>query len=171
MKPFRGFTVLELLITLGLIFILAGVGFWALNPVERLKQGRDDQRLTDLANGRKAIDLATAAGVVLANTFGVPSSTVAVEATRVVDGSGWIPMVLADQLEALPIDPSNGKTFTDVLGSSVLGEYQLLSDGVFYVLRTHLEAEVNAEKYAKDGNDNSWYEVGTAPGLSSYFGL
>lgn len=167
----RALTVLELIIALGLLFILAGVSFWAINPVERIKQGRDSQRLSDLENVRRITDLATSSGVVLADTFGVPSSTAAVGATRAVDGSGWVPMVLSKQTDGLPIDPSNGEIYTDILESKVLGEYQFISDGVFYVLRTHLEAEVNKDKYAKDGNDNSWYEIGTAPGLSTYFGL
>lgn len=166
-----GLTILELVISLGLISILAGVSFWAINPIERLKQGRDAQRITDLETVRKAIDSAVSSGAHLGNTFGVPSSSAAVGATQKTDGSGWVPMNLSSKLATLPVDPVNGRTLSDVLGSKVLGEYQFISDGVYYVLRTHLEAEVNRDKYAKDGNDNSWYEVGTAPGLSTYFGL
>jgi len=164
-------TKLELLIALGLILILAAVGFWALNPVERLKQGRDNQRLADLENLRKALDLAVSEGVPLVKTMGVPASSASVGAAQVVGGSGWVAMDLSNQTDTLPTDPANGKTFTDVLGSSVTGEYQLISDGVYYVFRTHLEAEVNRDYYTNDGNENSWYELGTAPGLSTYFGL
>lgn len=167
----RQITVLELLIALALIFILAGVGVWALNPFERLRQGRDNRRLADLENLRKAVNLAVPEGVPLTKTMGVPSSSASVGATQVVDGTGWLPMDLSGLLDTLPVDPANGKTFTDVLGSFVTGEYQFISDGEYYVLRTHLEAEANRGKYAEDKNDNSWWEVGTAPGLSTYFGL
>jgi len=167
----RQITVSELLIALGLILILAGVGFWALNPVERLKQGRDNQRLADLENLREAVDLAISEGVPLAKTMGVPASSASVGATRAVDGSGWVAMDFSNQTDTLPIDPANGKTFTDIGKSVVTGEYQFIADGIYYILRTHLEAEVNKEYYAKDGNENSWYEIGTAPGLSTYFGL
>lgn len=167
----RQITVLELLTALALIFILVGVSLWVLNPFERLRQDRDNQRLADMENLRKAVDLAVTAGVPLAKTMGVPSSSASVGATQVVDGAGWLPMDLSGLLDALPVDPANGKTFTDVLGSFVTGEYQFVSDGKYYVLRTHLEAEANRGKYAEDKNDNSWWEAGTAPGMSTFFGL
>lgn len=171
-RPTRtGITLLEVLMVLGLTLILGAVGFWALNPFERLKQSRDRVRLADLENVREAVESAISEGVPLASTFGVPSSTIGVGAIRDSGGSGWTRMDLSRSFESLPIDPFNGKTFSDVLGSSVLGEYQFISDGTNYVLRTHLEAEVNKGKYTEDGNENSWYEVGTAPGRSTYFGL
>lgn len=164
-------TVLELLITLGLIFILVGVGFWVLNPMERFRQSRDNRRLVDLEDLKKAIDATISEGVPLAKTMGVPASSASVGATQATDGTGWVAMDLSGQIDLLPVDPTNGKTFTDILGSAVTGEYQFISDGKYYILRTHLEAEANREYYAKDGNENSWYEIGTAPGLSTYFGL
>ncbi|PIS12389.1 hypothetical protein COT70_01140 [candidate division WWE3 bacterium CG09_land_8_20_14_0_10_47_33] len=167
----RQITVAELLIALALILILAAVGSWALNPIERLKQGRDNQRISDLENLRKAVDLAISEGVPLTKTMGVPASSVSVGVTQAVDGTGWVGMNLSKQINTLPIDPSNSKTFIDVLSNAVTGEYQFISDGIYYVLRTHLEAEANKDYYSKDGNDNSWYEIGTAPGLSTYFGL
>lgn len=167
----RQFTVLEFLITSGLIFILVGIVLWALNPMERLRHGRDNKRLADLESLREAIDSAVSEKVPLAKTMGVPASSASVGVNRAVDGTGWVAMKLSDQIDLLPSDPVNGKTFIDVLGSSVTGEYQFISDGTCYVLRAHLEAEVNKEYYAEDGNENSWYEVGTAPGLSTYFGL
>ena len=171
MVKLKGFSILELVVTLGLLSILFVVGFWAVNPIERLKQSRDSQRQEDLRIVREAVDAVVFGSVPLANTFGVPSSKSAIGATQKADGSGWVPMTLSAKIGVLPIDPSNEKTFTDVLGSKVLGEYQFISDGIYYVFRTHLEAEINRGKYAEDGNDNSWYEIGTAPGLSTYFGL
>lgn len=167
----QGSTVFEFITTLALVFILIGVGFWALNPVERRKRDRDSQRLGDLESLGAAVTSTISVGIPLVSTHEVPASSASVGATQVVDGSGWVAMNLSGALDALPVDPANGKTFTDVLGSFVTGEYQFISDGEYYVLRTHLEAEANRGKYAEDKNDNSWYEVGTAPGMSTYFGL
>lgn len=167
----RAFAAFEFVTTLALIFILIGAGFWALNPIERQKQNRDARRLDDLGNLRAAVDSALSAGIPLASTHGVPASSASVGATQAADSSGWMAMDLSGLLDTLPVDPVNGKTFVDVLGSSVTGEYQFISDREYYVLRTHLEAEANKGKYAEDKNDNSWWEVGTAPGLSTYFGL
>jgi hypothetical protein len=158
----------ETVITACLIIILAGVAFWVVDPIERLKRGRDNQRMNDLAELRESVDRTEA---LLTSTQGVPVSSASVGATMAVDGSGWLPLNLNGQLETLPNDPLNGKTFTDVGGDAVIGEYQFISDGSYYVLRTHLEAEASREYYATDGNDNSWYELGDAPGLSTYFGL
>lgn len=166
-----GFNVVELFLSVGLVFILVGVVVWAVNPIERFRRKRDERRFADFDWVKEAIDAALVGEVLLANTFGVPSSTVGIEVTTKADGSGWVPMDLSNRVEDLPEDPLNEKTFTDVLESAVLGEYQFISDGTYYILRTHLEAEINKGKYAEDGNDNSWYEVGTAPGLSTYFGL
>ncbi len=167
----RGLSVVELILSVGLILILLSALFWAVNPPERLKQSRDTRRQSDFEGLKTAIEEALLGGEPLESTFGVPSSSVGFEVTWELDGSGWVPMVLPDWLVELPQDPSNGKTFSDVLGSRVLGEYQFISDGKYWVLRTHLEAETNRAKYYEDGNDNSWWEVGTAPGLSTYFGL
>jgi len=166
-----GFNAVELFLSLGLVFILVGVVVWAVNPIERFRQRRDERRFTDFDRVKEAIDAALWDEVPLANTFGVPSSTVGIEVMTKVDGSGWVSMDLSNWVKDLPEDPLNEKTFTDVLESAVLGEYQFISDGAYYILRTHLEAEINKGKYTEDGNDNSWYEVGTAPGLSTYFGL
>lgn len=166
-----GFTLVELFLSGGLVLIMAAVVFWAVNPLEKIRQARDKERFEELEIVRDAIEAAQAEGVALGRTYGIPSSTVGVEVSFSSEGSGWVPMKLSPKLVLLPKDPRNGELFPDVLNDRVLGEYQFISDGKYYVLRTHLEAEVNRGKYAEDGNDNSWYEIGTAPGLSTYFGL
>lgn len=167
----RGLGVVEFVIAVGLIFILAAVSLWAIDPIERQKQARDQKRWEDLAALQEAIEAEAAGGDGLGNTFGVPAGTSGVKISFQPDGSGWIPLNLSRFFSSLPSDPRNNTTFVDSLGSKILGEYQFISDGSYYVLRAHLEAEVSRDKYAQDGNDNSWYEVGNAPGMSTYFGL
>ena len=154
------------------MFVLLAVAFWALDPIGRAEKARDQQRIADLEALRTALDQALEnEETELAKTFGVPSSTVGVDVSMGSSGGGWIAMDLADRFPELPKDPLNGRTFEDVLESSVLGEYQFISDGKFYVIRTHLEYINNRTLYSQDGSDNSWYEVGSAPGMSTYFGL
>ncbi|MEW5805288.1 MAG: LamG-like jellyroll fold domain-containing protein [Patescibacteria group bacterium] len=45
---YTSFTLLELLIVIGILAVLASVSFIALNPVEQLRKARDSQRLADL---------------------------------------------------------------------------------------------------------------------------
>jgi len=168
----RGVTLVELIMSAGLVFILLAVAFWGLDPVGRGRKARDEQRIADLDTLRTALDQSLEdEETELARTFGVPSSTVGIDVSTDPSGGGWIAMEFSDRFSELPKDPLNGKTFEDVLGSSVLGEYQFISDGKFYVIRTHLEYLNHRTLYSQDGSDNSWYEVGSAPGMSTYFGL
>ncbi len=51
----RGFTLLELLIVIGILATLAVVAIMTINPGDLLKRGRDTTRLSDLATLHRAI--------------------------------------------------------------------------------------------------------------------
>lgn len=53
----KGFTLLELLIVIGIIAILSVVVILVLNPAETLKKSRDTQRMSDLATLKTALGL------------------------------------------------------------------------------------------------------------------
>lgn len=53
----KGFTLLELLIVIGIIAILSVVVILVLNPAETLKKSRDTQRFSDLATLKTALGL------------------------------------------------------------------------------------------------------------------
>src|SRR3989304_2848244 len=170
MRKTFGLTVLELVFSVGLVFVLIAVAFWAVNPLEQFKQGRDRKRMAEFEAIRTAIESQISTGQLLGTTFGIPSNTAGVGVSFKTDGSGWVPMTLPG-VDELPRDPRNGEQFPDVLNSAVLGEYQYVSDGKYFILRTHLEAEIYRDRYAQDGNDNTWYEIGNAAGMSWYFAL
>ncbi len=52
-----GFTLLELLIVIGILAVLASVTFIAINPAEQLKKTRDSRRLADLKSLDKAVSI------------------------------------------------------------------------------------------------------------------
>ena len=167
----RGFSLVDLVLSLGLVVILVGVAYWAFDPFGRLKKSRDEVRLANLTDLHRTLERALADKRELKSTFGAPSSSVGFDVSYAADGMGWVPVDLGGYINTLPQDPLNGKTYTDAFKESVLAEYQFISDGKFYVIRTHLEHESNRALYGEDGADNSWYEVGTAPGMSTYFSL
>ncbi len=129
----KGFTLIELVIVIGILAILAAAVVLVLNPAQLLAQARDSQRLSDLGSIKSAIALymATANSI----TLGVgPTCTVAgcmgVAAangpfaeletlntiTKTTDATGWILTDLSGTsggaaLGALPMDPSGTATY------------------------------------------------------------
>lgn len=120
----RGFTLVELLIVVGILAVLLTVTIVALNPAELLRQSRDASRVVDLDALRAAITLyattvdgpdlngtdtdadcylPTAGGdCYLSQSSGTcdtagrsSSTTEVVTASVAVDGTGWVPVNLA----------------------------------------------------------------------------
>lgn len=56
-KPKEGFTLLELLIVIGILVILSAIVIFILNPAETLRKSRDSQRIADLATIKSALGL------------------------------------------------------------------------------------------------------------------
>jgi prepilin-type N-terminal cleavage/methylation domain-containing protein len=56
-KTSQGFTLLELLIVIGIVAILSVALVFILNPGETLKKARDSQRISDLTTLKKAIEI------------------------------------------------------------------------------------------------------------------
>lgn len=160
----RGFTLVELLVVIAILGVLVGVVAIAINPAEMLKKSRDSKRLSDIVTIRKAVDLALANGKTLTSTTCTAAAPCnSTDGSRLVDGTGWVNVVLSDYLSSLPIDPKAADgSFTDAAAATVTAEYQFANDGSTYELRGHLESTANASFYTTDGGDDTgWYEVGT----------
>ena len=174
----KGFTLIELVIVIGILAILATVVVLVLNPAQLLAQARDSQRMSDLSSVKNAIALylatadspavgATSKGTVsTACWFGTTCTTTCsgISTSTAVDSTGWVNVDLTgtaggSPLSALPLDPSQTATY----------QYTYIGDA------THLTFELNANlestKYSgleatDGGNCPSVYEIGTAPGLA-----
>ncbi len=175
----KGFTLLELLIVIGILAILATTVVLVLNPAEMLRQARDSQRLSDLRTINSALGLwmvTSATTTMIATTtctFGsVGPGNVACQLNQVttVAGAGWVNNVNftfipgGSPLSRLPLDPMN-----NVAGVS--GLYYAFSSNTTstYELNANMESEKymkggpgDVESNTKDGGNNvDWYEVGT----------
>lgn len=182
----KGFTLLELLIVIGILAILAAVVTVVLNPAELLKQARDSQRVSDLASLNSALGMYTADVATLslgtsgncyiygtATTTGcggrhgsTGTATPNATSSRVVDGTGWIPVNFGvissgSPLPTLSIDPSNGTTY--------YYSYAPNTASSTYELNALFESVKYKDTLNLDGNDGgsstTLYEVGTEPGF------
>ena len=176
----KGFTLVELLVVIGILAILTAAVVIILNPAELLRQARDSQRFTDLDAVRNAIALYLADKGSSADITGSASNcyvytgassttacggrfasgtTTAVSALT-VDGAGWIPINFASissgsPLSVLPRDPSHGTTYYYAYKANET-EYDF-----------ELNAKLESTKYVNDkdandgGNSATIYEVGS----------
>ena len=176
----KGFTLLELLIVIGILAILATVVALVLNPAELLRQARDSQRLSDLRTINSALGLwfASASSTTMTATttctvgtalFSGDSGSCVTNAVTTVLGNGWVNSINfanipgGSPLARLPLDPSQSAT----------NYYIFKNDGTYYELNASMESDkyksggtADVESNTKDGGDNAdVYEIGTDPAL------
>ena len=160
----KGFTLLELLIVIGILAILSAVTILVINPAELLRKSRDTQRISDLGSINSALgyfltSTATISTTGLgdntksyafgyATTCGGPVAHTAVNGTtQVVSGTGWIPVPLntltdGSPIASYPIDPNS------------------VTDKRYYVYVTngqsqwHLAANLESLYYSNGGTDD-----------------
>ncbi|MBN2197707.1 type II secretion system protein [Candidatus Wolfebacteria bacterium] len=179
----KGFTLIELVIVIGILAILAAVVVLVLNPAQLLAQARDSQRLSDLGSIKSAIALylATASSPTIGATASCTAtdctadcafSSAVVSSSTLVTGAGWVDVDLTGTtggaaLSALPLDPTNS------------GSYYYAYDGEDTDKTFELNCRLESERYRgmmiSDGGDDNvcstyteatcFYEVGTKPGL------
>jgi type II secretory pathway pseudopilin PulG len=169
-KYISGFTIIELAVTSAVIIILAGVLILVVNPVELVKQSRDNQRLTSLSNlslymaglqgglGSASTTYVSIPDPAANSSAGNQCQSLGLPALpsgwayhcagpsyyENTDGTGWIPANLTgSSFGTLPADPSNS-------GASGL-YYTYTTDGA-----TNFEftAGVESKKYSEGGSDD-----------------
>ncbi|OGY64073.1 MAG: hypothetical protein A3I89_02255 [Candidatus Harrisonbacteria bacterium RIFCSPLOWO2_02_FULL_41_11] len=186
----KGFTLLELVIVIGILAILAAVSVLVLNPAQILARSRDTTRSTDLVAIKDSLNLyvtdvsspdmdggtnscstlcytaATGVAVNCGSRHGTKTTTE--DATREVDSNGWVPVNLTAvstgaPLAVLPVDPTNNTTY--------FYSYACDNTAKTFELNANMESTTYAnggtdDKESKDGGNNAdILEVGTDSGL------
>lgn len=146
-----GFTLIEILIVIGLIAVLAGVVLVAINPTRQFAQGRDAQRTSNLNALLNAIGQRIAdnkgffAGVNPSNGVTcpfIPATTTMImfsNASSTPSESGDLGCLVPTYLERLPTDPSPAATMT---ASSTGYVYFQDANGRVHVMATTTEPSI-----------------------------
>ncbi|MBU6141765.1 prepilin-type N-terminal cleavage/methylation domain-containing protein [Patescibacteria group bacterium] len=163
----KGFTLLELIIVIGIIAILGTVSVLVLNPAQLFAQARDTTRISDLASVSSAIGLYLssvsspnlgASSFTCGTNFGSSYSgatgkfltAVGAEAHGGVastTGTGWVAVDFTQitggsPLSVLPKDPTNSATYNY--------QYSCNSTNQTY----ELDAKMESTRYSQGGSDD-----------------
>jgi len=176
----KGFTLLELLIVIGILAILSTTVILVINPAQLLKKARDSQRISDLNTMKTAIAYyitettspsigttnKTFSDVATASCFGAASGT----QTLVTNGTGWIPinfdgMTGGSPIGSLPTDPNKtavgatpGRYYVYGVQSATNYTFKLVANMESAYYSTGGGGDVET----RDGGTNTGlYEVGT----------
>ena len=184
----KGFTLLELLIVIGILAILSTTLIIVINPAEMLKKARDSQRISDLNTVKSAIAiyLTNASTISLGSTSTTYSSvgnnlllcgswgTGSATSTQTVDGNGWIPINLAgltdgSPISGLPKDPNQtsynanpSRYYVYLTSATTTNGYELVAN----MESTYYSSTSNVEN-SDGGKMTTLYEVGTVFDLST----
>jgi len=187
----KGFTLLELVIVIGILAILGAVSVLVLNPAQLLAQARDTTRIQDMGVLRNALALYVStvsssdmdgstnscSTLCYTQTTGVAANcggrhgtkTTTVNNARTVDSTGWVPVNLTAvtggaPLAVLPVDPTNDTTYF----------YSYACDNTAKTFE--FNAKMESTRYSNGGPDDkentdggnnaNMYEVGTGSGFS-----
>ncbi len=101
----KGFTLIEILVVIGIIAILATIVLVAINPARQFKQAHDSQRTSNVNAILNAI------GQYMVDNKGVVPSVITTTATNIGSGSSDIDLcnlLTPTYLPSLPVDPTTG---------------------------------------------------------------
>lgn len=183
----KGFSLIEILITIAIIGILYTSFFYIWNSLEIFSKARDTKRINDLNLLNSAIQsiLATQNNIYLGNEniiyISLPDSTSTClnyslvkinspysyqcknqENFQNIDGSGWIPIDFKlskiINITNLPIDPINNQDFF----------YAYITKNSKFKLTAKLESKQYSQKMINDGGiEPTLYEIGNNPRIPS----
>ena len=161
----KGFTLLELLIVIGVLAILATVAILVINPAELLRRSRDSARISDLNTLKSAIGLyltdvtspdldanyaVCTAKISTSRTSATNCNACAncINATSttytLTNGTGWVPvnfegMSTGSPLGSLPIDPTNACAST-ASANQLYYTYSCNNSNLTFLLTSRLES-------------------------------
>lgn len=107
--PARGFTLIEILVVIGMIGILAGAVLVAVNPLKQFAQARNAKRVSDVSAILNAISnrIADNNGVFMSGScqHSLPPAAMEINDNG---GDDLRPCLVPDYIPEMPVDPATG---------------------------------------------------------------
>jgi prepilin-type N-terminal cleavage/methylation domain-containing protein len=182
----KAFTIIELLVVIGIIGILAVALLVTLNPTEAQRKARDSKRLKDAATLQAIIEQNLNDGgdfntCTPANTC---KSSTAGSAESQPCSNNWLGENLCLYAQTIPTDPANNQsrtvivnvtqnnnTYTPTTGTDT-AEYFVGVSNADYEIMVMMESTSNAQKILNDGgNSAKFVEIGSNLNLITETGL
>ena len=190
----RGFTLIELIITIAILAIILTIVVVTINPAEQLSRSRDAKRVADLsamtsawnlylAQATTTIDLdASGDGCVdesapdeyfmaRTNATNTPSgfSTVTTSTDQTIGSSGWAPAGIVDTpggaaIAVLPLDPAGGGTTADFWYAYACDQGNKQFEFTARLESSYFQTDLDVDA-TDGGNSAATYESGNDPGL------
>ena len=158
----KAFTLVELLIVIGIIGILATMLMINLNPAEAQKKSRDAKRLKDISTIQSIVEQANLDGVAL----GCPGPTACTSSAAGTDTqqpctANFLGANVCNYAKSVPVDPLNSRTSqcasgTATTNTTCLMNYYFERSGVDYEINVRQESVSNASKIGDDGGNSTW---------------
>ncbi len=151
-KNSNGFTILELLVVVAVMFLLFSALLILVNPTELKERSRDEKRVSDLSViDRAIVEYKVDNGTLPDDADTLRTSLVLPTGSTDLSNAatGWISENLSTYLTKLPIDPLNESTYF----------YSYMHDGDTYEINATFEFDFDTTT-DDGGNDPTVYELG-----------